>query len=139
MNAFHSTLKKLDGKVDGQWGLFAKNIPGRVGYQCSNMYRKLIERGEIQDPNYVLDSNGKARFLHKKSEPSQKGKGDRKKRSRARPARRRVYTARAVGSLRQVAAFVGELYKAVQASTFVRPTQYISSSASFFLPFSLND
>ena len=38
-------------------------IPGRVGYQCSNFYRKLIEKNEVQDSNYALDEAGKVRYL----------------------------------------------------------------------------
>ncbi|CAG8460077.1 7919_t:CDS:10 [Paraglomus brasilianum] len=49
--------------ADGQWGLFSMAIPGRVGYQCSNFYRLLIETGRITDPNYVLDPKGKAHYL----------------------------------------------------------------------------
>jgi hypothetical protein len=51
------------GGCDGKWGIFAMGIPGRVGYQCSNFYRKLIERREVQDPNYALDEAGKVRYL----------------------------------------------------------------------------
>lgn len=49
--------------VNGQWGIFSRAIPGRVGYQCSNFYRQLIESGKVHDPNYVVDSNGKLRYL----------------------------------------------------------------------------
>ena len=38
-------------------------IPGRVGYQCSNFYRQLIKEGEIKDENYQFDKNGKLVFL----------------------------------------------------------------------------
>lgn len=51
--------------ADGQWGLFSMSIPGRVGYQCSNYYRHLLESKEITDPNYYLDERGKARYLFK--------------------------------------------------------------------------
>jgi hypothetical protein len=44
------------------WGIFSQAIPGRVGYQCANFYRRLIETGEIVDENYYLDENGKAHF-----------------------------------------------------------------------------
>lgn len=37
-------------------------IPGRVGYQCSNFYRQLIKEGAIKDENYTLDKNGKLVF-----------------------------------------------------------------------------
>ena len=30
------------------WGLFARNIPGRVGYQCNAYYKKLIASGDLQ-------------------------------------------------------------------------------------------
>jgi len=49
--------------VDGKWGIFSRAIPGRVGYQCSNFYRHLIESKEIVDKNYVLDDKGKAHYL----------------------------------------------------------------------------
>lgn len=49
--------------VDGQWGIFSRSIPGRVGYQCSNFYRHLIKEGEIEDPKYVFDKNGKLGYL----------------------------------------------------------------------------
>ena len=38
------------------------NIPGRVGYQCSNFYRQLIKEGEIKDENYTFDKDGKLVF-----------------------------------------------------------------------------
>jgi len=52
--------------VDGKWGIFSKAIPGRVGYQCSNFYRHLIENKEIEDKNYILDDKGKAHYLFQK-------------------------------------------------------------------------
>jgi hypothetical protein len=39
---------------------------GRVGYQCSNYYRKLLRSGELTDPNYVIE-NGKEKWIGKKS------------------------------------------------------------------------
>jgi hypothetical protein len=51
--------------VNGQWGVFSQAIPGRVGYQCSNFYRQLIESGQIKDPNYIVDEKGKAHFIFK--------------------------------------------------------------------------
>lgn len=33
--------------IDGKWGLFSKQIPGRVGYQCKNMYAQLVEQSLI--------------------------------------------------------------------------------------------
>src|SRR4051812_19926888 len=35
---FFDRLSELGG-ANGQWGIFAMKIPGRVGYQCSNFYR----------------------------------------------------------------------------------------------------
>ncbi|CAG8702736.1 5798_t:CDS:10, partial [Funneliformis caledonium] len=58
---FFKRLKEIG--ADGQWGIFSMAIPGRVGYQCSNFYRLLIETGRVKDPNYVLDEKGKAHFL----------------------------------------------------------------------------
>ncbi|CAG8648911.1 10394_t:CDS:10 [Acaulospora morrowiae] len=58
---FFQRLKEIGS--DGQWGIFSMTIPGRVGYQCSNFYRLLIETGRVKDPNYVLDEKGKAHYL----------------------------------------------------------------------------
>ncbi|KAJ1803997.1 hypothetical protein LPJ56_006835, partial [Coemansia sp. RSA 2599] len=58
---FHARLKEIG--ANGQWGIFSMTIPGRVGYQCSNYYRYLVENRLIHDPNYVLDEKGKAHFL----------------------------------------------------------------------------
>ena len=44
------------------------NIPGRVGYQCSNYYRQLIKEGVIHDDNYVFDNSGKLVFKFRDSE-----------------------------------------------------------------------
>ena len=43
-------------------------IPGRVGYQCSNFYRQLIKEGVIHDENYSFDENGKLVFKFRDSE-----------------------------------------------------------------------
>ena len=59
--------------INGQWGIFAMKIPGRVGYQCSNYYRKLIQKKELTDPNYVLDAKGKVHFLKTKGGSKAKG------------------------------------------------------------------
>lgn len=61
---FFDRLKEVG--ANGQWGIFAMKVPGRVGYQCSNFYRLLVETNEIQDPNYVLDEKGKAHYLFDK-------------------------------------------------------------------------
>jgi hypothetical protein len=47
---------------DGLWGLFAVPLRGRVGYQCSNFYRSLIQGRKIEDPNYEVDGVGKLIF-----------------------------------------------------------------------------
>jgi hypothetical protein len=52
-----------NGDGTGKWGLFSEAIPGRVGYQCSNFYRLLIMHGEVEDPRYQFDENGKLRYL----------------------------------------------------------------------------
>ncbi|KAF9976808.1 hypothetical protein BGZ73_007715 [Actinomortierella ambigua] len=61
---FHARLQEVG--ATGQWGIFSMAIPGRVGYQCSNYYRLLVETNQIQDPNYVLDAKGKAHYLFEK-------------------------------------------------------------------------
>eukprot|EP01083_Nonionella_stella_P101723 288651_1 len=41
-------LEKLKThKIDGRWGLLARHIPGRVGYQCSSQVRKMVNDGRI--------------------------------------------------------------------------------------------
>ena len=40
---------KLHPPTQRKWGLFAMNIPGRVGYQCRNFYHRLLESGELQE------------------------------------------------------------------------------------------
>ncbi len=53
-------LKRLsECGADGNWGIFATKIPGRVGYQCANFYRKLLSEGVVKDSNYYKDSWGK--------------------------------------------------------------------------------
>lgn len=49
-----------------QWGIFSEEIEGRVGYQCSSYYRKLLERGWIMDPNYrkEYDSTKGVKMIH---------------------------------------------------------------------------
>lgn len=44
------------------WGLFSKNIQGRVGYQCSNFFRSLILSKDIYDSCYSKDSKGGITF-----------------------------------------------------------------------------
>jgi len=45
----------LEKGANKNWGLFSISIPGRVGYQCSNYYRKLVKHYKIWDPNYWFD------------------------------------------------------------------------------------
>ncbi|RKP13475.1 hypothetical protein BJ684DRAFT_16128 [Piptocephalis cylindrospora] len=58
---FFARLKEMG--ANGQWGIFSQTIPGRVGYQCSNFYRHLLETQVLHDPNYFLDEKGKAKYL----------------------------------------------------------------------------
>lgn len=55
--------------ADGNWGIFSTVIPGRVGYQCSNFYRKLLDEGVVRDPNYFQDSRGKWHYRFSNSNP----------------------------------------------------------------------
>ena len=52
---------------DGKWGLFAIPFRGRLGYQCSNFYRLLLESGKVTDPNYERDADGKLKCVKKAS------------------------------------------------------------------------
>lgn len=71
MKLFYKRMAEVG--VNGQWGVFAMAIPGRVGYQCSNFYRQLIESGEIKDDNYVIDEKGKAHFIRKSKKKTANG------------------------------------------------------------------
>lgn len=53
-------LKRIEEMgVSGQWGIFSMAIPGRVGYQCANFYRQLLENNEIEDTRYAPDESKK--------------------------------------------------------------------------------
>jgi len=45
----------LELGVNAKWGIFSRPIPGRIGYQCSNYWRLLIEKGWVQDENYLTE------------------------------------------------------------------------------------
>ena len=62
--------------------MFARTIPGRVGYQCSNYYRLLIKEGIIIDDNYYIDKNNQLTYRFKtKNTKKPTGNGKKKKRS----------------------------------------------------------
>jgi hypothetical protein len=48
-------LETGDGHFTGKWGLFARGIPGRVGYECRNYYDRLVKAGEFEDDRYGED------------------------------------------------------------------------------------
>ena len=58
-------MKELTEDGAPQWGIFSQSIPGRVGYQCANFYRKLVSSGEIKDNNYIIDKEGILRYSNK--------------------------------------------------------------------------
>jgi hypothetical protein len=62
-------MKRKYPNEKGQWGIFSQAIPGRVGYQCSNFYRKLVASGEIQAPEYEFDDKGKLKFKFMEKPP----------------------------------------------------------------------
>jgi len=41
-----------DHGANSDWGLFSAGVPHRVGYQCADYYRRLIEKGDVTDPHY---------------------------------------------------------------------------------------
>eukprot|EP00667_Euglena_gracilis_P024802 EG_transcript_28717 len=45
-----------------EWGTISRCFPGRVGYTCSAAYRKMVDRHEIEDPNYEF-VEGKSRYV----------------------------------------------------------------------------
>lgn len=46
------------GIMEGQWGLFAVPLRGRLGYQCSQFFRELLLEGKIKGVSYNV-ANGK--------------------------------------------------------------------------------
>jgi len=74
---FFDRIKEVG--ANGQWGIFSMAIPGRVGYQCSNYYRQMIERGEIQDSNYYIDEKGKAHYLFGKTKNENQGEFEKRR------------------------------------------------------------
>jgi len=65
---FLRRLKEMKEQTEGpisQWGIFSQAIPGRVGYQCANFYRKLVQSGEIKDENYIIDKEGVLRYTNR--------------------------------------------------------------------------
>lgn len=65
-------LKRLheireQGINEGKWGIFSEAIPGRVGYQCANYYRKLVKSGEVHDEYYRQDEDGNLHFKDRQS------------------------------------------------------------------------
>lgn len=44
---FVEALRKTP-KINSHWGLFARNIPGRVGYQCHHLYLRMVDSGELK-------------------------------------------------------------------------------------------
>lgn len=80
---FFKRMKELRGNATTfghDWGLFSLAIPGRVGYQCSNFYRLLLESGEMTDSSYVRGDDGKLHHIsrvHDGKVTSKKRKGKR--------------------------------------------------------------
>jgi predicted RNA-binding protein associated with RNAse of E/G family len=58
-------FKEHNWHVGSAWGLFSLTLPHRVGYQCSNYYRKLLREGKLYDLSYGWDEEGNFRQLYK--------------------------------------------------------------------------
>eukprot|EP01087_Luapelamoeba_hula_P017974 TRINITY_DN5727_c0_g1_i3.p1 TRINITY_DN5727_c0_g1~~TRINITY_DN5727_c0_g1_i3.p1 ORF type:complete len:318 (-),score=86.81 TRINITY_DN5727_c0_g1_i3:113-1066(-) len=56
-------------RVGSSWGLFSKSIPGRVGYQCANYYRKLLKQRVLEDSNYTSTEEGNLKFAEGERQP----------------------------------------------------------------------
>eukprot|EP00698_Gefionella_okellyi_P001637 TRINITY_DN11542_c0_g1_i1.p1 TRINITY_DN11542_c0_g1~~TRINITY_DN11542_c0_g1_i1.p1 ORF type:complete len:2102 (-),score=595.45 TRINITY_DN11542_c0_g1_i1:50-6355(-) len=50
--------------IGNSWGIFSLALPHRVGYQCSNYYRKLLQENVLSDPTYAYDEKGQFRQLN---------------------------------------------------------------------------
>merc|ERR1712228_28321 len=55
--------------VNISWGIFSKDIAGRVGYVCSNYWRALIKNGDVKDLNYVQSTNNEKKLSFIKKSP----------------------------------------------------------------------
>ena len=96
---FLARMKEMRGDSDTfgrDWGLFSLAIPARVGYQCSNFYRLLIESGELTDSKYVWGEDGRIHHTSRTHDPKL-----RKKPTTAQKPRR-TYQAEEVESFRLV-------------------------------------
>ncbi|KAJ6227145.1 zinc finger cchc domain-containing protein [Anaeramoeba flamelloides] len=60
----YNEFKSNGWKIGHAWGLFSKKVNGRVGYQCSNYYRRLLKEGVLEDPSYGIDTDGVFRQIH---------------------------------------------------------------------------
>jgi hypothetical protein len=58
-------FKQNNWHVGSAWGLFSLTLPNRVGYQCSNYYRKLLREGKLHDPSYGWDEDGNFHQMYK--------------------------------------------------------------------------
>ena len=55
-----------------KWGLFATWFEGRVGYQCSQYYRKhMIKNGLIVDPSFAMSVSGEPIYVGKRGSKRQ--------------------------------------------------------------------
>jgi hypothetical protein len=61
-------FKEHHWHVGSAWGLFSLALPHRVGYQCSNFYRKLLKEGKLHDPSYGWDEYGHFHQIYKDPE-----------------------------------------------------------------------
>lgn len=62
--------------------MFARTIPGRVGYQCSNYYRLLIKEGIIIDDNYFIDNHNQLTYRFKTKNTKKSSVNGKKKKRR---------------------------------------------------------
>lgn len=85
---FFERLKECKIGENYEWGIFSMGIPGRVGYQCSNFYRRLLKEGRVKDDNYYFDAKGEPKFKFKSSSKIQLEEGSTTVTSHA-PKRRR--------------------------------------------------
>eukprot|EP00924_Labyrinthula_sp_SR-Ha-C_P005007 maker-scaffold_1-snap-gene-18.43-mRNA-1 protein AED:0.00 eAED:0.00 QI:84/1/1/1/1/1/2/52/515 len=77
-------MKKLkdDNGVNYRWGEFSIEFRGRVGYQCSNFYRRLIQEKKVTDPNYV-EVDGKLKFLGRDGKKFTRKKEEQERKAKA--------------------------------------------------------
>eukprot|EP00005_Dracoamoeba_jomungandri_P004200 CAMPEP_0174258746 /NCGR_PEP_ID=MMETSP0439-20130205/7689_1 /TAXON_ID=0 /ORGANISM="Stereomyxa ramosa, Strain Chinc5" /LENGTH=172 /DNA_ID=CAMNT_0015342369 /DNA_START=41 /DNA_END=556 /DNA_ORIENTATION=- len=97
LRSFFLRYKELYGntKIQGvgqtpRWGEFSRTVPGRVGYQCSGLYRTLIKKGKWHKvAKEALNYNSDEEEEEDNNQDKKKGKKKKKTEKKKKGGRRR--------------------------------------------------